>query len=73
MSFQLQETLNRIAALKEANAAAIKENQEKNTNHNVVEEKTFELMEKMTRNMYGDVSMGKASIQEALTTTDTVK
>ena len=73
MSFQLQETLNRIAALKEANAAAIQENKEKNTNHKVVEEKTFDLMEKMTRNMYGDVSMGRASIQEALTTTDTVK
>ena len=73
MSFQLQETLNRIAALKEANNAAIKENKEKNTNHKVVEEKTFDLMEKMTRNMYGDVSMGRASIQEALTTTDTVK
>ena len=37
MSFQLQETLNRIAALKEANAAAIQENKEKNTNHKVVE------------------------------------
>ena len=73
MSFQLQETLNRIAALKEANAAAKKENEEKNTNHKVIEDKTFDLMEKMTRNMYGDVSMGRANIQEALTTTDTIK
>ena len=73
MSFQLQETLNRIAQLKEANAAAKKENKEKNTNHKVIEDKTFDLMEKMTRNMYGDVSMGRANIKEALTTTDTVK
>lgn len=79
MSFQLQETLNKISTLraenakvKEKNAAAIKENanakQEK-----VLEDKTFDLMEKMTRNLYGDVTMGRASIQEALTTTDTVK
>lgn len=73
MSFQLQETLNKIASLREANAAAKKENEEKNTNHKVIEDKTFDLMEKMTRNMYGDVSMGRANIQEALTTTDTVK
>ena len=29
----------------------MKENKEKNTNHKVVEEKTFDLMEKMTRNI----------------------
>lgn len=34
---------------------------------------SFDLMEKMTRNMYGDYSMGRASIQETLTTTDTIK
>ena len=60
MSFQLQETLNRIAALKEANAAAIQENKEKNTNHKVVEEKTFDLMEKMTRNIRTHNSCTKA-------------
>lgn len=34
---------------------------------------TFDLMEKMTRNIYGDFSSGRASIQEALTSTDTIK
>lgn len=38
-----------------------------------VKAESFELMEKMTRNMYGDYTMGRASIQETLTTTDTVK
>ena len=65
MSFQLQESLNKIKVLKEANAA--KPEGER------IADKTFDLMEKMTRNMYGDVSQGRASIQEALTTTDTVK
>ena len=65
MSFQLQESLNKIKVLKEANAA--KPEGER------IADKTFDLMEKMTRNLHGDVSMGRASIQEALTTTDTVK
>lgn len=65
MSFQLQESLNRIQKLKEANKA--KPEGER------ISEKSFDLMEKMTRNLHGDVSMGRASIQEALTTTDTVK
>jgi hypothetical protein len=34
---------------------------------------TFDLMEKMARNIYGDYSAGRASISEALTTTDTIK
>lgn len=72
MSFQLQESLNRIKALKEANAKAVAENAN-GAKNKVIEEKTFDLMEKMTRNMFGDVSQGRASIQEALTTTDTVK
>lgn len=73
MSFQLQETLNKINELKAKNAAAIAENKEKGTSHKVIADSTFDLMEKMTRNLHGDVSMGRASIQEALTTTDTVK
>lgn len=73
MSIQLQETLNRINELKKKNELAKYENASKGTNHKVIEEKTFDLMEKMTRNMYGDVSKGRASITEALTTTDTVK
>lgn len=38
-----------------------------------VKPETFDLMEKMTRNLYGDYTKGRASIQETLTTTDTVK
>jgi hypothetical protein len=34
---------------------------------------TFETMEKMTRNIYGDFSAGRANISEALTSTDTIK
>lgn len=34
---------------------------------------TFDLMEKTVRNLYGDYSKGRASIQETLTTTDTMK
>ena len=35
--------------------------------------KTFDLMEKTVRNLYGDYTRGRASIQETLTTTDTAK
>ena len=35
--------------------------------------KTLNLMEKMTRNLYGDYSHGRANIKETLTTTDSVK
>jgi len=38
-----------------------------------VKAETFNLMENMVRNLYGDYSRGRASIQETLTTTDTVK
>jgi hypothetical protein len=34
---------------------------------------TFDLMEKMVRNLHGDYSMGRANIKETLTTTDTVR
>ncbi len=37
-----------------------------------VNPRSFDLMEKMTRNLYGDYSKGRANIQETLTTTDTV-
>ena len=72
MSFQLQESLNRIDSLRKQNEKNIAENQN-GANHKVIKEETLDLMEKMTRNMFGDVSKGRASIQEALTTTDTVK
>lgn len=38
-----------------------------------VSAKTFDLMERMARNITGDYSAGRASIQEALTSTDTIK
>jgi hypothetical protein len=34
---------------------------------------TFDMMEKMARNISGDFTRGRASIQEALTSTDTIK
>lgn len=70
----LIETLNNIQTLREA-AIAQQEAFEKGESKEApkVSPKTFDLMEKMTRNMYGDYSMGRASIQETLTTTDTVK
>ena len=38
-----------------------------------VQPATFDLMEKMVRNLYGDYTKGRANIQETLTSTDTVK
>ena len=35
--------------------------------------KSVDMMEKVLRNFYGDVSKGKASISEAISTTDTIK
>ena len=52
MSFQLQESLNKIKVLKEANAA--KPEGER------IADKTFDLMEKMTRNLHGDVFYGES-------------
>lgn len=68
MSIALNETLNKINELR----TKAKEMQESGTNPGV-DMKTFDLMENMTRNMYGDFSNGRTSIQEALQTTDTVK
>lgn len=68
MSIALNETLNKIRDLKEQ----AKQMQESGQNPGI-DMKTFDLMENMTRNMYGDFSGGRSSIQEALQTTDTVK
>lgn len=68
MSLALTETLNKITDLR----AKAKEMQESGQTPSV-DTKTFDLMEKMARNMYGDFNQGRASLQEALTTTDTVK
>ena len=69
----LVETLTNINNLREE---AIK--QEKAFNEGKgkapsVKVSTFDLMEKMVRNLHGDYEKGRASIQEALMSTDTVK
>lgn len=64
----LQETLTNINKLKEISQAQLAEGKTPS-----IMPTSFDLMEKMARNMYGDFSGGRASITEALTTTDTVK
>ena len=78
MSLQFNEAMSRVKELKSQNNQAIKENAERRAKGEpeklkVLSESTINLIEKMTRNMFGDFSMGRSSIQEALTTTDTVK
>lgn len=71
----LFESLQHIEDLREE-AKRQQEAYEKDPQNNKppkVKPETFDLMEKMVRNIYGDYSKGRASIQEALTTTDTVK
>ncbi len=70
----LFETLERINSLREAadvQQKAFEKGESKEAPK--VKPETFNLMEKMTRNIYGDYSKGRANIQETLTTTDTVK
>lgn len=64
----IQETLNNVRILKEA-AMAMEAKGEKPQ----VESKTFDLIERMARNVGGDFSQGRATIAEALTSTDTIK
>lgn len=65
----LVETLNKVTSLREAAKQEIAEGKKPS-----VDPGTFDLMEKMAKNMYGDFeTSGRASIREALTTTDTVK
>lgn len=68
MSIALNETLNKIKDLRDQ----AKQMQESGQNPGI-DMRTFDLMENMTRNMYGDFTNGRTSIQEALQTTDTVK
>lgn len=68
MSIQLQETLMQLNELKEQVALAKKEKQPVN-----ITEEAIDLVENMTRNLYGDFSKGRASIQEAISSTDAVK
>lgn len=68
MNLHLQETLCDLENLK-AKVAEAKANGSKVS----LTDDTFELIEKMARNIYGDFSKGRASLQEAISSTDTVK
>lgn len=65
--FNLQENLRQIEETKKVFEQAVKEKKVKAGSVD------FDLMEKMTRNMYGDFSKGKASLRETLTSQDTIK
>lgn len=69
--FNLQESLNKIQATRTAYDKAVKEAKEKNKA--VPASINFDLMEKMTRNIFGDFSHGKANLKETLTSADTIK
>ena len=68
MSIQLQETLMQLNELKEQVALAKKDKKTVN-----ITEEAIDLVENMTRNLYGDFSKGRASIKEAISSTDAVK
>lgn len=64
----LAEALNQINTLRDVAVAEEKEGKKP-----AVGSATFDLMERMARNISGDYTKGRASIQEALTSTDTIK
>lgn len=64
----ITETLNKIQSLR-----SVAEAQQAKGEKPSVDPKTFDLMERMARNVTGDFSAGRATIQEALTSTDTIK
>lgn len=64
----LQETLNTLNQLKENSQKAIDAGRRA-----PIALDSIDMAEKMARNLFGDYSQGKATIQEALTTTDSVK
>jgi hypothetical protein len=66
----LAEALNSVKALRTAYDAEVKEGKQPSLKGG---HKSLDLMERMIRNVGGDYSNGRASIQEALTSTDTVK
>lgn len=65
---KLAESLNKVNQLREAVNKQIAAGEKPE-----VELKTVDLMEKMVLNMGGDFNKGRASLREALTTTDTIK
>ena len=68
MSLHLQETLYNLNALR----TQVKEAKEQGKQVSLTED-ALNLVEKMARNIHGDFSQGRASIQEAISSTDTVK
>ena len=70
----LYERLDNISKMREK-AVAMEEAHQADTSNPLpkVPSKNLDLMERTVRNMHGDYSKGRASIQETLTTTDTAK
>ena len=68
MSLHLQETLMNLETLR----AQLKEAKDQGKKVSL-KESSLDLVEKMARNIHGDFSQGRASIQEAISSTDTVK
>ena len=66
--YGLQETLSNIDRLK----TQVEKAQEAGKSTPISME-SLNMVEKMARNIHGDYSQGKATIQEAITTTDAVK
>lgn len=64
----LQETLNALNHLKEKSQKAV-DNNKKPT----IALDSIDMAEKMARNLFGDYDNGRVTIQEALTTTDSIK
>lgn len=68
MNFELQKDLHDIIEMKE-----MAQEVEKAGKVPPAPSKSFEAMERMIRCSHGDYSMGKVTVQEAITTTDTMK
>ncbi len=68
MGMHLEEQLNSIAKLRK-----IAEEREAKGEKVDVRPETFDIMEKMTRNMAGDFSKGRTTIKEGLTSTDVIR
>lgn len=64
----LQEALEKVKVMRQTLDREIQENKTPS-----LDVKTIDLIEKTVRNMNGDFSKGRANLQEALTTTDTIK
>lgn len=64
----LQETLNTLHQLKEKSQQAVNAGRKA-----PIALDSIDMAEKMARNLFGDYSQGRTTIQEALTTTDSIK